>query len=74
MQTAVSGRQGILPELPGALYVEPGKLCKSRLPPADVPAAGVDDTFLDLLFYGDVLPLILFNLSAGLIRTFRKVC
>ena len=74
MQATLFSGKGILPALPGALHVEPGKLRKSRLPSVDVFAAGFDGNVLDLLFYGNVLPLILFSLSADLIPTFRKVC
>ena len=39
MQTSVSCGQGVLSQLPGALYVEPGKLRQSRMPDAHHPSA-----------------------------------
>ena len=55
MQTPVSGRKGILPELPRTLHVESGIVGKYGLPAGDDSAAFsadfVLDVFISRLFY-----------------------
>ena len=51
MQAPVYGGQGVLPQLPGAIHVEPGKLRKCRLPLADAYAALSANTLLAIYVY-----------------------
>jgi len=49
MQAPVYGGQGVLPQLPGTVHVEPGKLRKCRLPAANAHAVAA--AYIVLAFY-----------------------
>ena len=68
MQTAVPGGKRVLSALPGALFVEPGKLRKPRLPAADVYAARAYDPFLAFFLYGNIFAVAV-RLDVPKVRT-----
>jgi hypothetical protein len=57
MQAALFSGQGILPELPGAIHLESGKLCQHRMPAVNALAPFAADTVLAVYVYWDVRPL-----------------
>lgn len=57
MPAALSSRQGVVPELPGTLHMEPGKLRKRRLSTVDDAADLIDGPFLDIFVCWSDLPV-----------------
>jgi hypothetical protein len=51
VQAAVSGGPRTLSQLPRTLCLGPGKLCESRLPGSDDPAAAYTDQLLAILLF-----------------------
>ena len=52
VQAAIPRQQGVVSTLPRALHLEPGKLCKPRLPAPHGIADPIDDLFLALPVFG----------------------
>ncbi len=61
MQTAFPCGKGNMPELPGAVFLESRKLCKSRLSLRDNSPPRLNDLVLAVSLSRGVFPMILRN-------------
>ena len=71
MPEALSRGEGVLPELPGAVHMEPGELRKRRMSPRDAAPSRLLDSVLDLYVPGAVPALDDAKIFAGHLSRFR---